>query len=138
MDSPLSDAPVVEEAPQRARKKVQLVSLEGGPAPAPKKRAPRKKLTVEESEPAQIAFKSTKGDVSFSARKRAAKQVEIAEVPPTVEAPSNVASPPPPPLARQQGKVKAPPTPGLYDMLHEHLSARGAERSQRWSQFLVA
>ena len=137
MDSPISEPTIVEEAPkQRARKKVQLVALEGDdePAPAPKKRAPRKKLTEEDSEPAQIAFNSTKGDVSFSARKRAAKQVEVAE-------PPSEAPPSPPPLQRQPRaptQVKAPSTPGLYEMLHEHLSARGAEKSQRWNQFLVA
>ena len=138
MDSPLSEPTFVEEVPkQRARKKVQLVPLEGdepAPAPAPKKRAPRKKLTEEDSEPAQIAFNSTKGDVSFSARKRAAKQVEVAE-------PPSEAPPSPAPLQRQPRaptQAKAPSTPGLYEMLHEHLSARGAERSQRWNQFLVA
>ena len=133
------EEPLEEEAPppkpRASRKKVQLVPLEGdepAPAPAPKKRA-RKKLTEEDSEPAQIAFNSTKGDVSFSARKRAAKQVEVAE-------PPSEAPPSPAPLQRQPRatQAKAPPTPGLYEMLHEHLSSRGAERPQRWSQFLVA
>ena len=134
MDPASFEEPIEEETPppkpRASRKKVQLVPLEDSgevpPPPAPKKRA-RKKLTEEDSEPAQIAFNSTKGDVSFSARKRA-KQVEVAE------------PPSPAPLQRQPRatQAKAPPTPGLYEMLHEHLSARGAEKSQRWSQFLVA
>ena len=130
MDSPTSEEPIVEEAPKRrARKKVELVALEGEePAPAPKKRA-RKKLSDEESEPASIAFKSAKGDVSFSARKRAVK-FETPEAPPSS-----------PPLQRQTRaptRVKAPPTPGFYEQLHEHLSARGDQKSQRWGQFLIA
>ena len=136
MDSPTSEEPVIEEAPKRrARKKVELVALEGEEepvAPAPKKRA-RKKLSDEESEPASIAFKSAKGDVSFSARKRAVK-FETPEAPP--EAPPS--SPPIQRQTRAPTRVKAPPTPGFYEQLHEHLSARGDQKSQRWGQFLIA
>ena len=134
MDSASSDEPIVEEvAPKRRTKKVQLVPLGEEPAPAPPKRR-RTKLTDENSEPASVAFKSARGDVSFPARKRAKPK---AEAPP--EAPLPEAPPPPAPLRRQgPTRVQAPPTPGLYDLLHEHLSARGAERSQRWGQFLAA
>ncbi len=131
MDSPTSEEPIAEEAPKRrARKKVELVALEGE-EPAPKRRA-RQKLTEENSEPKSVSFKSTKGDISFSARKRA--KAEVAEAP--IEPP-----PSPPPLQRQPRaptQVKAPPTPGFYEQLHEHLSARGAQKSQRWGQFLIA
>ena len=153
MDSAISQeepvAEIVEAPPKRqrvVRKKVELVSLEAEEeeaAPAPKKTS--KKLTEEESEPASVSFKSAKGDVSFSARKRAK---------PPEAAPPSEPEPAPAPLVRvppakapalrpvragpQPTRVKAPPTPGLYDMLHEHLSARGAERSQRWGQFLIA
>ena len=142
---PASSEAVFEEAPKRPRKKVQLVSLEDAEeAPAPPKKRVRKKLPEEETEPTSVAFTSAKGAVSFSARKKAAKVAEVEAKVAEMEAP------PPQPLVRQQAqppqvrvqpqqvRVQAPPTPGLYDMLHEHLSSRGAERSQRWSQFLVA
>ena len=149
MDSASSQEPVVEivEAPKRqrvVRKKVELVSLEWEePAPAPKKT--REKLTDEESEPAIVSFTSAKGDVTFSARKRA-KPPDAAPPPesppvaaPLVRVPPAKAPALHPARARQQPtQVKAPPTPGLYDILHAHLSARGAERSQRWEQFRIA
>ena len=116
----------MEEAPKRrTRKKVELVALEGEEPP---KRRARQKLTEENSEAKSVSFKSAKGDISFSARKRA-KQLEVE---PPLEAP------PPQPLQRQPTQVKAPPTPGFYEQLHEHLSARGAQNSQRWGQFLIA
>ena len=150
MDSAMPQEELVVEAveaPKRqraVRKKVELVSLEGEePAPAPKKT--RKKLTDEESEPASVSFTSAKGDVTFSARKRAkppqaAPSPEPPPVPPPlVRVPPAKAPAPHPPRARPQPtRVKAPPTPGLYDMLHEHLSARGAERSQRWGHVRIA
>ena len=131
MDSPTSE-PIEEEAPKRrTRKKVELVALGEEPAPdaAPKRRT-RQKLTEENSEPKSVSFKSAKGDISFTARKRAKQE-------PPLEAPPPEA-PPPPPLQRQPTRVKAPPTPGFYEQLHEHLSARGAQNSQRWGQFLIA
>ena len=126
-----------EEVPaKRSRKKVQLVSLEAEPEQAAPKKRVRKKLPEEETEPTSVAFTSAKGAVSFSARKKA----KVPEVEAKV---AEMEAPPPQPLVRhqaqpQQIRVQAPPAPGLYDMLHEHLSSRGAERSQRWSQFLVA
>jgi hypothetical protein len=140
-------AEIVEAPPKRqrvVRKKVELVSLEGEEEAAPAPKKTRKKLTEEESEPASVSFKSAKGDVSFSARKRA--KPEAAPPPEPEPAPAPLVRVPPAkaPALRpvragpQPTRVKAPPTPGLYDMLHEHLSARGAERSQRWGQFLIA
>ena len=106
---------------------MELAALDGE-EPAPKRA--RQKLTEENSAPKSVSFKSAKGDISFAARKRA-KQVEVAEPPP--EAPS-----PPQRQQRVSTQAKAPPTPGLYALMDEHLSARGAERSQRWGQFLIA
>lgn len=151
MDSAISQeepvAEIVEAPPKRkvVRKKVELVSLEAGEEAAPAPKKTRKRLAEEESEPASVSFKSAKGDVSFSARKRA-KPPEAAPPPEPEPAPAPLVRVPPAkaPALRpvragpQPTRVKAPPTPGLYDMLHEHLSARGAERSQRWGQFLIA
>ena len=151
MDSAISQeepvAEIVEAPPKRkvVRKKVELVSLEAEEEAAPAPKKTRKRLAEEESEPASVSFKSAKGDVSFSARKRAKpSEAALPLEPPPAPAPLVRVPPAKAPALRpvragpQPTRVKAPPTPGLYDMLHEHLSARGAERSQRWGQFLIA
>ena len=150
MDSAISQeepvAEIVEAPPKRkvVRKKVELVSLEAEEEAAPAPKKTRKRLAEEESEPSSVSFKSAKGDVSFSARKRAKPEAAPAPEPEPVPAPLERVPPAEAPALRpvrarhQPTRVKAPPTPGLYDMLHEHLSARGAERSQRWGQFLIA
>ena len=93
---------------------------------------PRKKA---EGEPKSVSFKSTKGEVSFTARSRKKKppspepilEKEEEEPPPQVRQPR-----------RQQNIPKAPETPGLYDSLHEHLSTRAERHSQKWGDFLIS
>ena len=101
-------------------KKVSLepLSTDLPPVLIPELEKPKRKRTKPEGEPKSVAFKSAKGDISFTARSRK-------KTPKTDPVLQDVEDIP---------KQEAEP-PGLYELMHGHLNARANRRVNAWLEF---
>ena len=105
------------------QKKVSLepLSTDLPPMLIPELEKPKRKRMKPEGEPKSVAFKSAKGDVSFTARSRK-KLPDPEPVLQDIEEPKQ--------------EVQAEP-PGLYEMMHEHLHTRANRRVSAWQEFNI-
>ena len=102
-------------------KKVSLEPLNTDMPPVliPELEKPKRKRAKPEGEPKSVTFKSTKGDVSFTARSR--KKLPDPEPVQDIED-----------VPKQEA-----PQPGLYELMHEHLHTRANRRVSAWQEFNI-
>ena len=104
-------------------KKVSLepLSTDLPPVLIPELEKPKRKRMKPEGEPKSVAFKSSKGDVSFTARSRK----KLPDPEPVLQ---DIEDAP---------KQEAQEPPGLYGMMHEHLNTRANRRVSAWQEFNI-
>ena len=104
-------------------KKVSLepLSTDLPPVLIPELEKPKRKRMKPEGEPKSVAFKSAKGDVSFTARSRK----KLPDPEPVLQ---DIEDAP-------KQEVQEPP--GLYEMMHEHLNTRANRRVSAWQEFNI-
>ena len=83
----------------------------------------KRKRTKAEGEPKSVIFKSTKGDVSFTARSRK----KLPDPGPILQDIEDV----------PKQEVQAAQPPGLYELMHEHLNTRANRRMSAWQEFNI-
>ena len=93
------------------------------PVLIPELEKPKRKRTKPEGEPKSVAFKSAKGDVSFTARSRK----KLPDPEPVLQDIEDV----------PKQEVQAAEPPGLYEMMHEHLHTRANRRVSAWQEFNI-
>ena len=103
-------------------KKVSLEPLNTDMPPVliPELEKPKRKRAKPEGEPKSVTFKSTKGDVSFTARSKK----KLPDPEPVLQDIEDV----------PKQEVQAADPPGLYELLHEHLNTRANRRMSAWQE----
>ena len=106
-------------------KKVSLEPLNTDMPPVliPELEKPKRKRAKPEGEPKSVTFKSTKGDVSFTAR----STKKLPDPEPVLQDIEDV----------PKQEVQAAEPPGLYEMMHEHLHTRANRRVSAWQEFNI-
>ena len=96
------------------------------PVLVPELEKPKRKRAKPEGEPKDVAFKSAKGDVSFTARSRKKLPDPEPVLQDIEEAPQ-----------KQEVRFSPAEPPGLYEMMHEHLHTRANKRVSAWQEFNI-
>ena len=100
-------------------KKVSLEPIEP-PVLIPELEKPKRKRAKPEREPKSVAFKSAQGEVSFTARSRKKLPEPVLQ---DIETPKQ--------------EVPQQESPGLYELMHEHLNTRSNRRMNAWQEFNI-
>ena len=115
-------------------KKVSLGPLNTDMPPVliPELEKPKRKRTKPEGEPKSVAFKSAKGDVSFTARSRKKLPDPEPVLQDIEDTPKQEAS-----FGTSSQRFSPAEPPGLYELMHEHLNTRANRRVNAWQEFNI-